>query len=187
VIPRAPLVAVVGDGTVTDGDPGWRLAEELGERLVEAGMRLLTGGLGGVMEAACRGARRSGAHRPGAIVGLLPGGDAASANPYVDIALPTSLGHLRNALVAQADALVAIGGGAGTLSELALGWLNGRLIIAYRVAGWSGRLAGTAIDPRQRFRSIPDDQVFGVDSADEVLALLRQRLGEYAAARTRLT
>jgi uncharacterized protein (TIGR00725 family) len=180
---RPPLVAVVGDGTAREGEVAWRLAEELGERLVDAGYRLLTGGRGGVMEAASRGARRSGAHRPGAVIGVLPGDDPGDANPYVDVALPTGLGHLRNALVAHADALVAIGGGAGTLSELALGWLDGRLLVAFRVDGWSGRIAGTAIDPRRRFAAIPDDRVFAVDTADEAVAVLRARLADYARAR----
>jgi uncharacterized protein (TIGR00725 family) len=183
VAERAPLVAVVGDGTAAEGDALWRLAEALGERLVDAGYRVLTGGLGGVMEAASRGASRSRAHVPGSVVGVLPGSDARAANPYVDVALATGLGHLRNALVAQADAVVAIGGGAGTLSEMAMAWVHRRLVVGYRVEGWSGRLADAAIDARRRFGGIADDRVFGVETAEEVVEVLRTRLGEYAAAR----
>jgi uncharacterized protein (TIGR00725 family) len=178
-----PLVAVIGDGAVLEGSRGWALAEELGERLVDAGYRLLTGGLGGVMEAASRGARRSGANTPGDVVALLPGNDASAANAHVDVALATGLGHLRNALVAQADAVVAIGGGAGTLSEIAFAWIQRRLVIGYRVDGWSGRLAGTRVDDWVRFPSIPDDQVFEVESAVETVEVLRRRLPEYARAR----
>jgi uncharacterized protein (TIGR00725 family) len=77
---------------------------------------LVTGGLGGVMEAACMGAREAG----GTTIGILPGSDRSAANPYVDIAIPTGLGEARNALVVRAaDALIAIGGGYGTLSEIA--------------------------------------------------------------------
>ena len=134
------------------------------------------------MEAASRGAARSGAHGSGSVIGLLPGHDPAAANPYVDVALATGLGHARNLIVAHAAAVVAIGGGAGTLSELAFAWIHRRLIIAFRVPGWSGRLAGTRIDDRVRFRSIPDDQVFGVDTPEEAMEILHRRLAQYEEA-----
>lgn len=181
--PRAYTVAVIGDGTVEDGSEPWRLAESLGERLVDAGYRVLTGGLGGVMEAASRGARRSAAYVPGVVIGVLPGDEPLAANPYVDVAIATGLGHLRNALVVHADAAVAIGGGAGTLSEIALAWIHRRLVLAFRVGGWSGRLAGSPVDGRRRFASIEDDAVFGVTTAGEAVALLQRRLPEYVAAR----
>ena len=92
-------------------------AEEVGRLLGERSAALVCGGLGGVMEAACRGARSSG----GLTLGILPGRDRRDANPYVDVAIPTGLGEARNALVVRAaDALVAVGGGYGTLSEIAL-------------------------------------------------------------------
>ncbi|HEU4385161.1 MAG TPA: hypothetical protein VFR85_16875 [Anaeromyxobacteraceae bacterium] len=180
---RRHLVAVVGDGSATAGDPAWVAAEELGERLVDAGFRVMTGGLGGVMEAACRGARRSRAYRPGDTVGVLPDDDPWAANDFVDVALPTGLGHLRNGLVARADALVAVGGGAGTLSEMALAWVLRRLVVALRVEGWSGRLAGAAVDPRPRFPAIPDDRVFAAATAHEAAAIVTARLPAYLAAR----
>jgi uncharacterized protein (TIGR00725 family) len=181
--PRA-LVAVIGDGTIVENSRSWWLAEELGERLVDAGYRVLTGGLGGVMEAASRGAQRSASHAAGDVIALVPGDDPAAANAHVDVAVATSLGHLRNALIAQADAVIAIGGGAGTLSEIAFAWIHRRLVIGYRVEGWSGRLAGNRVDEWVRFPSIPDDQVFAVESAEEAVAVLRQRLAEYVRART---
>jgi uncharacterized protein (TIGR00725 family) len=184
-MPPRPLVAVIGDGTILEGSRPWQLAEELGERLADAGYRVLTGGLGGVMEAASRGAQRSASHAPGDVIALLPG-DATAANAYVDVALATSLGHLRNALIAQADAVVAIGGGAGTLSELAMAWLHRRLLIAYRVEGWSGRLAGTRVDGWVRFPSVLDDQVFAVERAEDAVDVLRRRLAEYVRARAML-
>jgi uncharacterized protein (TIGR00725 family) len=112
--PRA-WIAIAGPGEAT---PGRLLAaEEAGAAVAEAGAGLVCGGLGGVMEAACRGARSSG----GLTVGLLPGGDRDAANGWVIVALPTGLGEARNALVVRAaDAVVAIGGGWGTLSEIAL-------------------------------------------------------------------
>jgi uncharacterized protein (TIGR00725 family) len=180
---KRALVAVIGDGTAHNQAPSCQLAEAVGEHLIDAGFRLVTGGLGGVMEAACRGARRSRAYRSGDIVGILPGHDPQAANPFVDVAVATGLGHGRNLLTAHADAVVAIGGGAGTLSEMAMAWIHQRLLIAFRIDGWSGRLAGTRIDDRPRFAAtISDDQVFGVNTAEEALAVLRARLPVYLAA-----
>jgi uncharacterized protein (TIGR00725 family) len=118
-------VAVVGAGEGAT-EAQCALAEDVGAGLAEAGVIVVTGGLGGVMEAACRGARS----RRGTTVGLLPGFDRTAANGWVDIALPTGLGELRNGLVVRAaDALVAIGGGPGTLSEIALGIKAGRTVV----------------------------------------------------------
>jgi uncharacterized protein (TIGR00725 family) len=108
-------VAVVG-GSVTDGRLD-EAAEAVGRGLARRGAIVVCGGLGGVMEAACRGARDEG----GATLGILPGADRADANPYVDVAVPTGMGEARNALVVRtADALVAVAGEFGTLSEIAL-------------------------------------------------------------------
>jgi uncharacterized protein (TIGR00725 family) len=101
-------------------------AEEVGRLVAEAGAVVVCGGLGGVMEAACRGAKRAG----GTTVGILPGADRAAANRYVDVALPTGLGEARNALVVRAaDVLVAVGGSHGTLSEIALALKAGKRVI----------------------------------------------------------
>jgi uncharacterized protein (TIGR00725 family) len=113
---------------VGPGDGGDLLAaENVGRLLAERGAVLVCGGLGGVMEAACRGAKEAG----GTTIGILPGSDRSAANPYVDIAIPTGLGEARNALVVRsADALIAVGGAYGTLSEIALALKAGK-----RVAG----------------------------------------------------
>lgn len=108
------------------------------------------------------------------------GGDVADANPWVDIAIPTGLGHGRNALVARSDAVIAIGGGAGTLSEMALAWTYGRLIVAMRCGGWSERLADTRIDDRVRHAGLTDDRVFGVDDAAAAIRVVVERLPDYA-------
>ena len=102
-------------------------AEEAGAAVAEAGAGLVCGGLGGVMEAACRGARSRG----GLTLGLLPGLDRDAANGWVVVAVPTGLGEARNALVVRAaDAVVAIGGGWGTLSEIALALKTGVPVVA---------------------------------------------------------
>jgi uncharacterized protein (TIGR00725 family) len=98
----------------------------VGRELASRGVVLVCGGLGGVMEAACRGAKESG----GRTVGILPGADRSAANPYVDVAIATGLGEARNALVVRAaDALIAVGGGYGTLSEVALALKAGKRVV----------------------------------------------------------
>jgi uncharacterized protein (TIGR00725 family) len=147
--------------------------------VVDRGWRLQTGGLGGVMAAASRGARSSPRWVQGSVVGLLPGLDPGAANPFVDVAVPTGLGHARNWLVAQADAVVAVGGGAGTLTELGFAWILDRLVLARRGEGWAGRVADQRLDERVRFPAISDDRVYGVDSAEEAIDLLARLLPRY--------
>lgn len=98
----------------------------MGRLLAERGAVLVCGGLGGVMEAACRGAKDGG----GTTVGILPGTDRGEANEFVDVAIPTGLGEARNALVVRAaHALIAVGGGYGTLSEIALALKAGKRVV----------------------------------------------------------
>ena len=109
-----PYIAVVGAGIADE--PLQRRAETVGRLLGESGACLLTGGFGGVMEASCRGAKKAG----GMTVAILPSLDRRGANPHVDVAIPTGMGEMRNALIVRAaDALIAIGGEYGTLSEVA--------------------------------------------------------------------
>jgi uncharacterized protein (TIGR00725 family) len=111
----AVQIAVIGGSEATQSVLAQ--AEEVGRALATGGAILVCGGLGGVMAAACRGAKVAG----GVTVGLLPGSDASAANPWVDVAIPTGLGEGRNVLVVRsAAAVVAIGGEYGTLSEIAL-------------------------------------------------------------------
>jgi hypothetical protein len=106
-------VSVIGGSTVPEAQAD--LAEEVGRLLGERGHTLVCGGLGGVMTAACRGASEAG----GRTIGVLPGEDRAAANPYVDVPIATGLGHARNALVVlNGDAVIAIDGSGGTLSEV---------------------------------------------------------------------
>jgi hypothetical protein len=101
-------------------------AELVGRELGSRGVVLICGGLGGVMEAACRGARDAG----GLTVGILPGLDRSDANPYVDVVIATGLGEARNALVVNAaDALIAVGGAYGTLSEIGLALRAGKRVV----------------------------------------------------------
>jgi len=127
----AAWIAVVGSGAEGAGAAELEAAEEAGAAVAAAGAILVCGGLGGVMEAACRGARS----RRGMAVGLLPGFDRGDANGWVSVAIPTGMGEARNALVVRAaDAVVAIGGGWGTLSEIALARKAGKFVAG--VGSW---------------------------------------------------
>ena len=113
-------VGVIGAGDATGAT--YDVAREVGRELARRGARLVCGGLTGVMEAACRGAKEEG----GTTVGILPGFDRNDANPYVDVAITTGMGEMRNALVVRsADAVIAVAGGYGTLSELAFALKTG--------------------------------------------------------------
>jgi uncharacterized protein (TIGR00725 family) len=108
------------------------LARQVGAGLAARGAVVVTGGLGGVMEAACDGARAAG----GLTVGLLPGDDRTAGNAHLEVVVPTGLGQARNALVvAAADVVVSVGGSWGTFSEVALARRRGTPVVA--LAGWT--------------------------------------------------
>jgi uncharacterized protein (TIGR00725 family) len=141
----APVVAVVGAGIA--GADVESIAEEVGRLLAERGAVVLTGGLGGVMAAASRGASKAG----GATIGVLPGDDRADANEWVGVAIATGMGEARNALVARAaDAMIAVGGEFGTLSEVALALKIGRPVIG--IDTWEIGRSGVTVDPILRAR-----------------------------------
>jgi uncharacterized protein (TIGR00725 family) len=113
-------VAVVGTGTADTSELA--SAEDVGRLLAMRGCVIVCGGLGGVMQAVARGARRAG----GTVVGILPGGDRAEGNEHLSVAIATGLGEMRNALVVRAaDVVLAIGGAYGTLSEIAFALRTG--------------------------------------------------------------
>jgi uncharacterized protein (TIGR00725 family) len=140
---------VVGGGEA-DADT-CRTAEAVGRGLARRGAVVVCGGLGGVMEAACRGAKAEG----GTTVGILPGLHRADANAFVDVALPTGLGEARNALVVRAaDALVAVAGEFGTLSEIALALRLGTPVVG--VDTWELGRAGRPVEAIVRVED-PDE------------------------------
>src|SRR5512137_1277034 len=120
-------IAVIGHAQATPGECG--AAYATGRLIAGNGAVLVCGGLGGVMEAACRGAKEAG----GTTVGILPGTE--EGNPYLDITIRTGLGHARNILVVlSADAVIAVGGSYGTLSEIAIALRTGRPV--YGINTW---------------------------------------------------
>lgn len=117
-------VSVIGGSTVDDETYG--KAHELGRLLAERGHTVVCGGYGGAMEAVCRGAKDEG----GRTVGVLSGDDPDEANEYVDVPVATNMGHARNALVVlNGDAVVAVDGAYGTLSEIAHSLVLGKDVI----------------------------------------------------------
>ncbi|WNY29263.1 hypothetical protein MmiEs2_14880 [Methanimicrococcus stummii] len=171
-------IAVVGDAFVDPNSEKYELAEKLGKALIDNGYRIVCGGLGGVMEAVSKGAFQSEYKEKGDVIGILPGFDKSS-NEYIDISFSTGLDVIRNTIVANSDAVIAIGGGAGTLSEMAFAWTFHRLVIAYRIDGWSGKLADSKIDGRIRYPDIPDDRVYAVDNEIDSINFLSKLLPKY--------
>ncbi len=151
---RPRFVAVIGDGDPRGPDAHrlLEMAEEVGQHLARGGATVVTGGLGGVMRAASRGAIGAG----GETIGILPGADPAEANEFVRTPIATGLGVVRNfVVVTSADAVVAVGGRHGTLSEIGIALRMGRHVVA--LSSWrveaDGRFGGPSIhrakDPRE--------------------------------------
>jgi uncharacterized protein (TIGR00725 family) len=123
----SPIIAVIGAGQCENSI--YQLAFQVGEEIAKRGAILVCGGLGGVMEAAAKGASMAG----GITVGILPGPSPTSANPYIMIPVATDMGQARNVIIAHtADGLVAVSGGAGTLSEIGHGLKIGKPIVGLK-------------------------------------------------------
>ena len=117
------IIGVIGASQPSSN--GLRLAEAVGRAIASRGAVLVCGGLGGVMQAAAKGAAEAG----GEVLGILPGPDKRAANPYVTLAVPTNMGHARNVIIAHtADVLIAVEGEYGTLSEVAIGLKLGKQV-----------------------------------------------------------
>jgi uncharacterized protein (TIGR00725 family) len=150
-------ISFIGGGRATAAQ--YALAEEVGRLVAGLGAVLVCGGLGGTMEAVARGAKEAG----GTTIGILPGHDRSQGNPYLDFVVTTGLGHARNlAVVSSGDAVIAVGGGFGTLSEIGLARKVGRPVII--VEGW--RLS----------RDEGAEGVWYASTPPETLAILREVL-----------
>lgn len=172
------VIAVVGDSSVNSDT--YELAYDVGCTLVENGYAIQCGGLGGVMEAVCKGARSSIKYSFGDTIAIIPSYARNQSNAYADIIIPTGIEIMRNGIVVNADAVVAIGGGAGTLSEIALAWSMFKLIIAFNnVNGWGMKLSNQKIDNRNRYPNIPEDSVYGVSSPKEMVEYLNKYIELY--------
>ena len=142
------IIAVIGAGQCDQRI--FKLAEQTGRRLAEEGLVIICGGLGGVMEAACKGAKEAG----GQTIGILPGDDTASANSYVDIPIATGMGIARNIIIIRsAQAVLAVNGSYGTLSELAYALQLQKPIVGLETWDVSEKMF-TAADPQQAVNKV---------------------------------
>lgn len=158
-------LAIIGPNASQCSGELYAFGVELGRRLAAPGRVIVCGGLGGFMEAVCRGAKGSEHTFAGQTVGILPGETAEAAKPYIDVAIPTGTGVARNLiLIRTADIIVAAGGGAGTLSEIAFAWQLGKKVLCVtRFGGWAKELAGRDLD--ERFTGL----LVAVESIEEIL------------------
>jgi uncharacterized protein (TIGR00725 family) len=156
-------VAVIGARGCEEGSEAWQLAEEVGRRLAEADVAVVCGGGGGVMEAAARGAAEAG----GSVIGIVPGESIDDANEHCSEVVATGIGHARNlAVVCSGQAVIAIGGEWGTLSEIGFARAIGHEVVALR----SWELSG-----RERMRGGPG--VLPADTAEEAVTAALGALG----------
>jgi uncharacterized protein (TIGR00725 family) len=155
------IIAVIGDSSCSPEEA--KLAETVGELLAQQGVTIICGGLTGVMEAVCRGAKSKG----GLTVGILPGQDSSMANPWVDIPVVTGIGEARNvAVVKSAQAVIAISGGYGTLSEIAYALKSRIPVIGLNT--WSLSRNGREDDPIIRVQS-------ATEAVDKAISLAKRR------------
>lgn len=160
---RVRQVAVIGAGRCEVGSEPWLLSEEVGRRLAEAGVAIVTGGLRGVMEAACRGAAGAG----GTAIGILPSSSIEEANPFCTHVVATGVGHARNlAVVGSGEVVIAVTGEWGTLSEIGHARILGRTVVTLQ----SWQLVG-----REAMEGAPG--VIPVDSAEEAVSEALAALG----------
>ena len=147
---RLLQVATIGPNTSGCSPVIYDFGIALGKALGKLDVHIVSGGMGGFMEAVFKGAWQI-KQRQGRTIGILPEGIRTPANPYCDIVVPTGIGVARNQLVVNSgDIIVAVGGGAGTLSEIAFAWqLNKKVVCYAAVDGWSKRLAGLDLDGRR--------------------------------------
>jgi uncharacterized protein (TIGR00725 family) len=159
---RLRQVAVIGPSGAEPGSEAAQLGEEVGRLLAEAGVALVCGGMGGVMEAACRGAREA----CGEAIGIVPGHEVGEANEFCSHVVATGIGHARNlAVVSSGEVVIAIGGEWGTLSEIGFARAIGRSVIALR--SWE-------LNGRERMTAAPG--VLHVESAHEAVELALEAL-----------
>ena len=137
----------------------------LGRQIATKDRTFVCGGLGGFMEAVCKGVKLSPDTFSGQTVGILPDDTSDNANPFIDTAVATGQGIARNIIIVRtADLIIAAGGGAGTLSEIAFAWqLQKTVLCLTNFDGWAKELAGKNLDDRQSGLLIP------VNGIDEIL------------------
>jgi uncharacterized protein (TIGR00725 family) len=165
---RRKIISIIGGSAQTSLEQDKVIAFEIGTLLVDNGYRILCGGYGGVMEAVCKGARSSSKYREGDTIGVISTLDSNDANEYCDIVIATGIHYARNQIItASGDGIVAIGGGSGTLSEIAFAWQMDKPIFSYKQSGWSGKLSDVQLDNKR------SDTIIGFESAKDLIQKLK--------------
>ena len=175
---RPYVVAIIGKSARDASDPvpprALVAAEEVGRLLATRGAVVVSGGLSGVMEAVSRGAKSAG----GLVIGILPGFDKRDANEYVDVALTTGMGFMRNTLVVRsADAVIMISGGIGTLNELTVAYEDKPTVILEGTGGWSDRIRDIAYGGKHLEEAGRSELRFAKTPAEAVDLALRLAAG----------
>lgn len=167
---RRKQVLVVGYGKDHCTDVAYQAAYQVGLELAKCDVILITGGLGGVMEAASRGAREGG----GFVIGIIPQDDKAMSNAYCDAVVATGIGFARDFVTAySADAIIVVGGGAGTLIELLAAYQNKTPIVAVKgTGGIADRFADSYLDDRQIERVLYEDSAQA--AVKRVISLIKE-------------
>lgn len=153
------VVSVIGASTLSKEDA--KKVIEIGRLLAKNHYVVSCGGLSGAMEAVCKGAKKAG----GLTIGIIPHKHKIAANQYVDIAIPVPFSQARNIIVVlSGDIVLAIGGKAGTLSEIAFSWIYGKKVVSFTdIEGWASKLAGSQIDDRR------PDKIYEANTPEEVI------------------
>jgi uncharacterized protein (TIGR00725 family) len=160
-LPRRKQVLVIGYGKDHCPEEAYDVAYQIGLQLAKHGLVLLTGGLGGVMEAASRGAREGG----GFVIGIIPQDDKGQANDFCDAVIATGMGFARDFITAySADVIIVIGGGAGTLIEVSAAYQKKIPIVAVKgTGGVADRVVDTYIDDKKT------ERIFGESDAEKAV------------------
>jgi len=160
-VPKRIQILIIGHNTNGCTEEHSRIAYETGSEVAKAGHVLITGGLGGVMEAASHGAHDSN----GLTIGIIPQGDASMANDYCDIVIPTGMGLTRDFLNAlSADGIIIIGGGSGTLSEICAAYMHKKPMVAIRnLGGVTAQFIDKYVDHRENIK------IVGVDTPKQAV------------------
>ena len=158
-------IGIIGPNKKMCSKELYEFGVQLGVQLAAKDRTIVCGGHGGFMEAVCKGIKQSPYTFNGQTIGILPEDNSDNANPYIDLTIPTGTGIARNILIVQtADIIIAAGGGAGTLSEIAFAWqLDKKVLCVTLFEGWAKELAGRNLDSRKSGLLIP------VNNMDEIL------------------
>ena len=147
---KKPILTIIGPNKSLCKPAHRKQAEMAGQLAVELGFRVMTGGEKGVMEAAFIGANRAKNYQSGDTIAISPKESPEGDVCLADIVIYTGLGHARNYIMAHGQIILAIGGGTGTLSEMAMAWSKCRPIMAFAGDGWAGKVAGVRLDERRK-------------------------------------